>query len=122
MILTTRLDLCKELLELILDIKIRKVEIAEQQKNVDITYDGKGVRFDVYVDDAENTVYDIEIQTTRQKDLPKRTRYYQGMIDLNLIQKGMRYSELKKSYVILQKNYKGLLINQLLKRNGRWSI
>lgn len=53
MILTTRLDLCKELLELILDIKIRKVEIAEQQKNVDITYDGKGVRFDVYVDDAE---------------------------------------------------------------------
>ena len=100
MILTTRLDLCKELLELILDIKIRKVEIAEQQKNVDITYDGKGVRFDVYVDDAENTVYDIEMQTTRQKDLPKRTRYYQGMIDLNLIQKGMRYSELKKSYVI----------------------
>ena len=41
MILTTRLDLCKELLELILDIKIRKVEIAEQQKNVDITYDGR---------------------------------------------------------------------------------
>ena len=71
MILTTRLDLCKELLQLILDIKIRKVEIAEQQKNVDITYDGKGVRFDVYVDDAENTVYDIEMQTTRQKDLPK---------------------------------------------------
>lgn len=100
MILTTRLDLCKELLKLILDIKIRKVEIAEQQKNVDITYDGKGVRFDVYVDDAENTVYDIEMQTTRQKDLPKRTRYYQGMIDLNLIQKGMRYSELKKSYII----------------------
>lgn len=66
MILTTWLDLCKELLELILDIKIRKVEIAEQQKNVDITYDGKGVRFDVYVDDAENTVYDIEMQTTRQ--------------------------------------------------------
>ena len=47
----------------------------------------------------ENTVYDIEMQTTRQKDLPKRTRYYQGMIDLNLIQKDMRYSELKKSYV-----------------------
>ena len=67
MILTTRLDLCKELLELILDIKIRKVEIAEQQKNVDITYDGKGVRFDVYVDDAENTVYDIEMQTTTIK-------------------------------------------------------
>lgn len=120
MILTTRLDLCKELLELILDIKIRKVEIAEQQKNVDITYDGKGVRFDVYVDDAENTVYDIEMQTTRQKDLPKRTRYYQGMIDLNLIQKGMRYSELKKSYVILQKNYKGAVNESIAKK--KWKV
>lgn len=40
------------------------------------------------------------MQTTKQKELPKRTRYYQGMIDLNSIQKGMDYSELKKTYVI----------------------
>lgn len=81
-------------------MKSKKIEIVEPQKSVNITYDGKGVRFDVYVNDAENTVYDIEMQTTRQKDLPKRTRYYQGMIDLNLIQKGTKYSELKKSYII----------------------
>ena len=118
MILTTRLDLCKELLELILDIKIRKVEIAEQQKNVDITYDGKGVRFDVYVDDAENTVYDIEMQTTRQKDLPKRTRYYQGMIDLNLIQKGMRYSELKNSN--FTKELQGAVNESIAKK--KWKV
>ena len=37
----------------------------------------------------------------RQKDnLPKRTRYYQGMIDLNLLERGADYKELKKSYVI----------------------
>lgn len=100
MILTSNLKLCKELLELILNVEIKEVKIAEPQKSVNITYDGKGVRFDVYVNDAKNTVYDIEMQTTRQKDLPKRTRYYQGMIDLNLIQKGTKYSELKKSYVI----------------------
>ena len=100
MILTSNLKLCKELLELILNVEIKEVKIAEPQKSVNITYDGKGVRFDVYVNDTKNTVYDIEMQTTRQKDLPKRTRYYQGMIDLNLIQKGTKYSELKKSYVI----------------------
>ena len=100
MILENNLELCKELLELILDIKIKKVELANSQKRIDLTYDGKGVRLDVYVNDSENTVYDIEMQTTKQKELPKRTRYYQGMIDLNLIQKGMDYSELKKTYVI----------------------
>ena len=100
MILENNLELCKELLELILDIKIKKVELANSQKRIDLTYDGKGIRLDVYVNDSENTVYDIEMQTTKQKELPKRTRYYQGMIDLNLIQKGMDYSELKKTYVI----------------------
>lgn len=100
MILENNLELCKELLELILDIKIKKVELADSQKRIELTYDGKGVRLDVYVNDSENTVYDIEMQTTKQNELPKRTRYYQGMIDLNSIQKGMDYSELKKTYVI----------------------
>lgn len=40
------------------------------------------------------------MQTTTSKNLPKRTRYYQGMIDLNLIEKGSDYSDLKKSYII----------------------
>ena len=100
MILENNPDLCKELLELLLDIKIKKVELADSQKRIDLTYDGKGVRLDVYVNDSENTIYDIEMQTTKQKELPKRTRYYQGMVDLNLIQKGMDYAELKKTYVI----------------------
>ena len=35
-----------------------------------------------------------------QKDLGKHTRYYQGMIDLNLIEKGAKYSKLKKTFII----------------------
>lgn len=93
-------DLCKELLELILGKKIRKISYLTKQKVIDITYDGKGVRLDVYLEDDENTVFDIEMQTTTVKNLPKRARYYQGMIDLNLIEKGARYEELKRSYII----------------------
>lgn len=92
--------LCKKLLEIILKVKIKKIEYPELQKAVDISMDAKSVRLDVYVEDENNTVYDIEIQTANTKELPKRTRYYHGMIDLNLINKGAYYSELRKSYVI----------------------
>ena len=93
-------ELCKELLELILGKKIRRINYLAKQKVIDITSDGKGVRLDVYLEDDENTVFDIEMQTTTSKNLPKRMRYYQGMIDLNLIEKGSGYEELKRSYII----------------------
>ncbi len=41
-----------------------------------------------------------------------RSRYYQGMIDLDLIEKGSLYSDLKKSYIIficIDKPFKGVL-------------
>ena len=46
------------------------------------------------------TVYDCEMQTTDSPELPKRSRYYQGQIDANLIEKGESYRKLKKSLVI----------------------
>ncbi|MBE5916387.1 MAG: Rpn family recombination-promoting nuclease/putative transposase [Pseudobutyrivibrio ruminis] len=92
-------DICKEVIELLIGCKVKDIVYLENQKTIDITSDGKGIRLDVYLEDG-NTVYDIEMQTTLSKDLPKRARYYQGMIDLNLINRGAAYSELKKSYVV----------------------
>ena len=99
-ILSNDLDPCKDLLELILGFKIAKVELSQTQKEIDIKYDSKAVRLDVYVEDGKNTVYDIEMQKVDTHELPKRSRYYQAMIDLNLIEKGDYYAELKKCYVI----------------------
>lgn len=76
--LSTNLDVCRQLLELVLDIRIREVKLAQPQKAISITADGRGIRLDVYVEDDEDTVYDIEMQTTTQKDFAKRSRYYQG--------------------------------------------
>ncbi len=95
-ILSNDLDLCKDLLELILGFKISKVELSQTQKEIDIKYDSKAVRLDVYVEDGKNTVYDIEMQKVDTHELPKRSRYYQAMIDLNLIEKGDYYAELRK--------------------------
>lgn len=92
-------DICKEIVELLLGCRVKKVIYPEKQKSIDITADSKGIRLDVYLQD-DDTVYDIEMQTTVNLDIPKRARYYQGMIDLNLIDKGAAYNELKKSYVV----------------------
>ena len=94
-------NLCKPLLELILGVKIRKIEYPELQKVINKHYGSKAIRLDVYVEDEAGTVYDVEIQTTAKKHLPKRTRYYQGIIDLNILEKGEDYSKLRKSFVIL---------------------
>ena len=76
------------------------IHFAEIQKVIDISKDSKSVRLDVYIKDGKGTVYDVEIQATRNKNLAKRTRFYQGLIDLNAIEKGADYSELPMSFVI----------------------
>lgn len=92
-------DICKELLEMILDTSIARVEYIEVEKTIDISVDSKSVRLDVYMKDGNNA-YNIEMQTVNENDLPKRSRYYQGMIDMDLIGKGVRYDSLDPSYII----------------------
>lgn len=93
-------EYCKPFLETILGIKISHITYPKTQESIDIAANAKGVRLDVYVEDEQNTVYNIEMQVTLNKNLPKRSRYYQGMIDLNILEKGEDYKNLKRSYVI----------------------
>ena len=99
-VMTNNPDLCHELLELIIGHKIGKFTRLDKQAPIEITADGKGVRFDVYSEDDENTVFDCEMQVSQKSNFPKRMRYYQGMIDLNLIERGADYNDLRKSYII----------------------
>ena len=93
--------LCKELLLRILpDLNIERIEYPELQKSISMDMDARSVRLDVYVKDEKEVVYDIEMQVSHTRELPKRSRYYQSMIDLQLIDKGQFYDELKRSYVI----------------------
>ena len=92
-------EICRETLEILLDKKIGEITYIDNQKTIDINYDAKSVRLDVYIED-ENRIYNIEMQVINKKDLAKRSRYYQGMIDLNAIEKGEIYRDLKESIVI----------------------
>jgi len=91
---------CKPFLERVLGIKISRIEYPKAQDTIDLSVDAKSVRLDIYVEDDDNSVYNIEMQTTENGNLAKRTRYYQGMIDLGILEKGENYKNLKRSYII----------------------
>ena len=94
-------ELCKELLQIIFpNMKIDHIEYPVLQKTINMDADAKSIRLDVYIVDNKGTVYDIEMQMADTKELPKRTRYYQAMMDLEMIDKGQSYKKLKKSFVI----------------------
>ena len=92
-------DLCKKLLEILLDCKIDYIEKPVYENQFQTSIGSKGIRFDVYVKD-DNNVYDIEIQTTKHSNLPKRSRYYQSVMDISNLSPGDSYKELKKSYIL----------------------
>ena len=81
-------------------MEIDHIEYPELQKSIQPDTNAKSIRLDVYVRDNANTVYDIEMQVANTGELPKRTRYYQSMIDLQLIDKGQTYKQLNQSYII----------------------
>ena len=100
-VMETYPDLCRELLEMILDIKISKIEYPEREKVIEERLDSKGIRLDVYVKDNENRSFDLEMQISNRQDLLKRMRYYQSMIDLNGLKRGEKtYKKLGESYII----------------------
>ena len=98
-ILESEPELCRQLLELLLHIRIDHLEVPQAEKTLQETIEAKSVRFDVYTKD-DNRIFDLEMQTTDTKNLPKRARYYQSIIDMDNLSKGENYTKLKDSYVI----------------------
>ena len=95
----------KPLLEYILEIKIAKIELVEPQKTAKEGYSSKGIRLDLYVEDEKGTIYNVEVQTTDKRNLPRRMRYYQSVIDIHVLHPGDDYRNLRKSFVIFICSY-----------------
>ena len=92
-------DLCREMLEVILERKIRIVQSLGKQKTIEVTPDGKGIRLDVYME-GDDTIYDLEMQNIQRGNLPHRSRYYQAEMDADMLDKGADYKALKDSCII----------------------
>lgn len=97
--------ICERTLEALLGISIDKITYPERQKTIDIEGNGKKVTLDVYVMTEQDFVYDVEMQnlnhhSVEHLDLPERMRYYQSMIDLNILNQGKTYRELKDVCIV----------------------
>ena len=99
--LETHPDLCRRLLELILNIEIKEITYPEREKTINLRSDSKGIRLDVYVEEkGTNRSFDIEMQVSNSDNLAKRTRYYQELIDGDKLKPGQHYSALGESIII----------------------
>lgn len=118
-------DLCQEMIEILLDIKIDHISFIEQQHSIAPEYTKHSIRLDVYVKDSDR-IFDIEMQTTDKYDLEQRTRYYQGLMDIDQLQHEMDYKKLKETYIIFicnfdpfYSNYSKYVVTQCLNNNKK---
>lgn len=95
-----RPEICKAVLERILDKRIDEITFPEYEKTIASQKIGaKGIRVDIYCKD-EDAVYTVEMQNGEEESLPKRSRYYQSSMDIDSLEKGAVYSELPAGFVI----------------------
>ena len=91
----------ENVLEIILGYPVPLEDKAQAEKELRRTPRNKRVFFDVDGEDLRGAVYDVEAQNKNTKDFPKRTRYYNGMVDLNMLHPGEDYNKLKDVYIIM---------------------
>lgn len=102
-------EFCRILLSTILGRTIQKIKVIPQKTVLGIDTGNHGIRLDAYIEDMSSDdievatdIYDIEPNNTYEKDtLPRRTRYYDALIDSQLLETGTDYGKLKNVIIIM---------------------
>ena len=97
-------SIAKEIISIILGKKVAKIKNYVPQKDKKVLKDAHGVRFDLYFE-GDDAVYDVEMQNLSCVDIGRRCRYYQSMIDVDILQTNETYFDLKDSYIIFLCTY-----------------
>ena len=84
-------EICREIIELVTGKRISRISNLQKQRTIELTPDGKGIRLDV-IFEGDDKIYNIEMQNMTNEDLPRRSRYYQGIMDLDMMERGKKYS------------------------------
>ena len=98
-------ELCREVLECLLQEPVGELTEVQTQREFRYTSDGKPIRLDVYNEDSDGRIYDAEMENLNHKSveshqLPRRSRFYQGAIDIDFMDKNYSYKLLPESRVI----------------------
>ena len=97
--------IAQKMADLLTPVEIGAVTEAEREKFLQHRSSSKYVKLDMYLEDENGRVVDTEMQNKSnnkmvQEELPLRIRYYQGMIDQEILSTGTDYIFLKETYII----------------------
>ena len=99
-------ELCKRLVGSIMQQDIEDIVYIETEKTLQPYYDSRGIRLDVILADDNHTRYNLEMQARNVISkagvalLPKRTRYYQSVIDMDTLKQGENFDQLNPLVLI----------------------
>ena len=85
---------------------IEDIVYIETEKTLQPYYDSRGIRLDVILADENHTRYNLEMQARNVISkagvalLPKRTRYYQSVIDMDMLKQGENFDQLNPLVLI----------------------
>ena len=98
--------LCKRLVGSIMQQDIEDIVYIDTEKTLQPYYDSRGIRLDVILADKNHTRYNLEMQARNVISkagvalLPKRTRYYQSVIDMDMLKQGENFDQLNPLVLI----------------------
>ena len=79
----------KTMLDIILSQNTMLKHPPQTEKEQRISTDNRQIQLDVYAMDEDDVVYEVEAQKENTRNLPKRSRLYQGIIDSKLLPPGV---------------------------------
>ena len=97
--------IAQKMADLLTPVEIGAVTETEREKFLQHRSSSKYVKLDMYLEDENGRVVDTEMQNKSnnkmvQEELPLRIRFYQGMIDQEILSTGTDYIFLKETYII----------------------
>ena len=95
-------DTMRDILEIILGKEVVLKLLPQTEKEQRTHPLNRYVRLDVWAMYEQDTVYNTEVQQNNTGNLPKRSRFYQALIDSNLLTPGeVGFQKLNPVYIIL---------------------
>ena len=104
------IEVCRMILNCVLKREVGNIHFTAQKTVPGVSEKSHGIRLDAYVaEDKGNeiSVYDVEPDKTSSKKegLPKRSRYYGDLIDIQLLNSGVDYERLPELVTIFILSY-----------------
>ena len=104
------IEVCRMILSLVLKRKIGNIQFRAQKTVPGVSDRSHGIRLDAYVTEGKGddiSVYDVEPdkRVSHRASLPKRSRYYADLIDVQELGRGVDYEKLPELVTIFILSY-----------------